>query len=97
MSKRNPKPLLIDMLQSIEKIQDYTSGMSYESFLADFKTKDAVTRKGQILEAANKIPESIRNQTPVLNGPKLSVPGISSLMIMMILIMPLSGKSLQYI
>lgn len=63
MSNRNPKPLLIDMLHCIEKILDYTSGMSYELFLADSKTKDAVARNIQILgEAANRIPETFRNQ-----------------------------------
>ena len=42
MSKRDPLLLLSDILNSIEKIKDYTLSHSYETFIEDSKTLDAV-------------------------------------------------------
>ena len=51
----------MDMVESIEKIENYVSNLSYEDFLLDWKTKDAVVRNLEIIgEAANRIPEEIR-------------------------------------
>jgi len=61
MSKRSWKLFLIDMLESIKKIESYTSKISYEEFLQDEKTKDAVVRNLEIIgEAANQVPKEIR-------------------------------------
>lgn len=41
--------------------------MTFEIFLNDKKTKDAVTRNIQILEeAGNRVPETIRNKYPAI-------------------------------
>jgi len=42
MSKRDFKLFLYDILEAIERIENYTKNMSYEDFLRDRKTQDAV-------------------------------------------------------
>jgi uncharacterized protein with HEPN domain len=49
MSKRNPRLLIEDMLSAIFKIKAYTKGMSFESFMADSRTVDAVERNFEII------------------------------------------------
>ena len=50
-----------DVIDSIEKIQMYTRDMSYEQFLEDEKTRDAVVRNLEVIgEAVKNIPESYR-------------------------------------
>jgi len=44
MSERDTRLLLMDMLQSANKIHDWTFGISFEDFLKDDKTIDAVVR-----------------------------------------------------
>jgi hypothetical protein len=44
MPKHVPKLLVIDMLECLEKKLDFAAGMTYEVFLADSKTQDAVIR-----------------------------------------------------
>ena len=48
---------LHDILNAILKIQDYTSGMTFEKFLEDEKTQDAVLRNFEIIgDAYNQVP-----------------------------------------
>jgi len=62
MSKRNPKLLVEDILESCNKIMEYTQGMSYEEFVNDSKTLDAVIRNFEIIgEAANRLPEDFKD------------------------------------
>ena len=51
MSKRDTLLLLYDMLQAAKKVKRYTSGLDYESFISDDKTKDAVVRNVEIITA----------------------------------------------
>ena len=54
---------LYDILNAILKIQDYTSGMTFEKFLGDEKTQDAVLRNFEIIgEASNQVPAA--NEQP---------------------------------
>ncbi len=63
MSKRNEKLLLKDILESIDKIFDYTNDMSKEEFLSDEKTKDAVVRNFEVIgEAASKLSEELKSK-----------------------------------
>ncbi len=72
MSKRDLNLLLDDMLESAMKITRYTSNLTFETFVADEKTIDAVTRNFEIIgEAANRIPEEYRNETPELEWNRL--------------------------
>jgi len=46
---------LADIADALEKIQEFTAGMTYDEFLHDDKTQSAVIRKFEILgEAANR-------------------------------------------
>ena len=63
MSKRNPKLLLADILESVEKIKRYTVGLTYDTFIEDSKTLDAVIRNFEsIEEAANKLPDEFKGK-----------------------------------
>lgn len=49
------------MLQSVKRIEEYVSGMSFEDFCADQKTIDATLRNlGIIGEAVGQVPVSVR-------------------------------------
>jgi uncharacterized protein with HEPN domain len=53
------------MLDIIGKIGQYTSGMSYQEFLQDSRTQDAVVRNLEVLgEAARRIPPDIQEGYP---------------------------------
>jgi uncharacterized protein with HEPN domain len=65
MSKKekNWKLFIMDMLESINKIEKYIEGLNYEQFVRDEKTKDAVVRNLEIIgEAANQIPKEIQQK-----------------------------------
>jgi uncharacterized protein with HEPN domain len=68
MSKRESKLLLCDILDSIKKIKSYTAEHTFESFILDSKTIDAVIRNFEIIgEAANRLPENFKDQNPNVN------------------------------
>lgn len=61
MSKRETRLLVGDILESANKILAYTQGITYDQFLVDNKTKDAVVRNFEIMgEAANRLPDAFR-------------------------------------
>jgi uncharacterized protein with HEPN domain len=65
MSERAPSILFSDMLDSVNTIFDFTEGFTYEDFINDRKTRDAVVRNLQVLgEAANRVPKNVREQFP---------------------------------
>ena len=62
MSKRDPKLLIDDIIESASKILEYIGDMDFESFLKDSKTVDAVIRNFEIIgEAANRLPEEFKD------------------------------------
>ncbi len=68
MSKRVPQLLVNDILDSCSKILQYTDGVSFEEFLKDSKTIDAVTRNFEIIgEAANRLPEEFKENHPSID------------------------------
>ncbi len=68
MSKREPKLLVSDILESAHKILDYTAGLSFEDFTKDSKTVDAVIRNFEIIgEAANRLPEKFKDRFPEID------------------------------
>jgi uncharacterized protein with HEPN domain len=68
MSKREPKLLLSDILASIEKIKLYTANYTFEQFIEDSKTLDAVIRNFEIIgEAANRMPEDFKDSYKRIN------------------------------
>lgn len=63
MSKRSADLLIEDILDSGQKILDYTAGLTIEQFTSDSKTIDAVIRNFEIIgEAANRLPEEFKNR-----------------------------------
>jgi uncharacterized protein with HEPN domain len=65
MSKREIKLLLEDIFEACEKILSYTAGMSYDAFIGDDKTIDAVVRNFEVIgEAANRVPENFKSEHP---------------------------------
>ena len=72
MSKRDTMLLLDDMLQSAQKIKQYTEGFDYNEFLMDNKTIDAVVRNFEIIgEAANRIDPDFRDQNPAIEWKRI--------------------------
>ena len=67
MSKinRSDKLLLVDMLDAIQAVNEFTIGLDFETFVADRKSKDAVVRNIQVLgEAANRVSAGLRDANP---------------------------------
>lgn len=54
MSKRGDEEFLGDIQEAIKRIISYTAEMSYEEFLSDLKTQDAVVRNIEIIGEAAK-------------------------------------------
>jgi uncharacterized protein with HEPN domain len=68
MSKRDPKLLVGDILDSAAKILNYTEGLIFEDFTRDSKIIDAVIRNFEIIgEAANRLPEEFKNHYPEID------------------------------
>lgn len=68
MSKRDVKLLLQDIQECAQKIQKYTKGYTFENFVEDDKTVDAVTRNFEIIgEASSKIAIDFKSKTPQIN------------------------------
>jgi len=54
---------LDDIKEAAGKIRKYTTGMTYEEFLADEKTQDAVIRNFEVIgEATKNLPTELRNR-----------------------------------
>ena len=54
-----------DILEAIERIRRYTTGMSDSQFVADDRTVDAVIRNLEIVgEAAKRVPQAIVERHP---------------------------------
>ncbi len=67
MSERAITLHLEDILGAIQKIEDFTRGMTPEAFKQDVKTIDAVVRNIEIIgEATRNIPETLRLRNPTV-------------------------------
>jgi uncharacterized protein with HEPN domain len=65
MSDLTTAILLDDMLQATERALEYVDGYTFETFLADARTFDAVLRNLEVLgEAAAQVPDAFREAHP---------------------------------
>lgn len=65
MRKRDFSDYLQDILTSAEEVEEFTKGISYNEFVNDRKTVNAVIRSLEVLgKAAKKIPERIKTKHP---------------------------------
>jgi uncharacterized protein with HEPN domain len=75
MCERDDTELVRDMLEAARRISSYTAALTYETFLADTKTQDAVTRNLEIIgEAVRKLSDELRDAHP--NIPWRSMSGL---------------------
>ena len=62
MSERPDSVLIEDMIEAAEQVVAYVLGFTFEGFLSDRKTQDAVVRNLEILgEAAGTVSEGVKN------------------------------------
>lgn len=72
MSKREPNLLVEDIIESGKKILEYTSNLSFEDFIKDEKTIDAVVRNFEIIgEAANRLPDNFKDNHPEIDWQRI--------------------------
>jgi uncharacterized protein with HEPN domain len=65
MSKRSSAVLLVDILDAMNKVIDYVSGYTLESFMRDPRTVDAVVRNLEVIgEASQRLPEGFKTSHP---------------------------------
>ena len=65
MKKREYRDYLLDIFNSINEIASFIVNMTYEDFMKDRKTCNAVIRSIEIIgEATKQIPKSIKDKNP---------------------------------
>lgn len=70
--KKDPMVLLEDILDCIQAIRTYTLDMSYDAFLEDGKTQDAVVRRFEVMgEAVRKLPQDFQDSHPQMPWRKI--------------------------
>lgn len=73
MSKRDWTILFEDILDSIEKIEQYTAGISFDDYAMNSMIIDAVVRNIQIIgEAAKNVPTDVKAKHPEIPWEKLA-------------------------
>jgi uncharacterized protein with HEPN domain len=71
--KRDIRLFLMDIIEAIENIMEYTHGMDYEDFIKDKKTMDAVIRNLEIVgEAVKSMPEEIKKDYPEVDWKEIA-------------------------
>ena len=74
MSKRTPNLLVEDIIDSANKIIKYTKDMTFDEFINDSKTIDAVIRNFEIIgEATNRLPEEFKDLHSNIDWHKIRV------------------------
>ncbi|WP_258100357.1 HepT-like ribonuclease domain-containing protein [Marinoscillum pacificum] len=65
MSKRDNQLLILDMLEAANRVNSYTQNYSYQEFIEDQKTLDAVVRNFEIIgEASSRVDTNFQTSNP---------------------------------
>ena len=71
--KRTYIDYIEDILTSIQEIEEFVKGMSFDDFVKDKKTVNAVIRSLEVMgEAVKKIPKEIRDRNSQYIYPQLT-------------------------
>lgn len=71
--KKSLKPYLQDILESVDKINDYLEGVTKEDFFENTQLQDSVIRRFEIIgEATKNIPEEYRQLTKEVPWKKMA-------------------------
>jgi uncharacterized protein with HEPN domain len=66
-SKRRDRDYLGDILEAMQRLIAYTEEMSYEQFMGDTRTQDAVLRNVKVIgEAVKQLSSSLKQKHPAL-------------------------------
>jgi len=71
--KKDPRPYLNDVLESIEKIEEYTGVIKEKDFYQSTQIQDSVLRRLEIIgEAVKNMPKDFRNKYPDIPWKKIA-------------------------
>lgn len=71
---KDPKPYLDDILESIEKIEEYTKNIKEKKFYQSSQIQDAILRRLEIIgEAVKNLPKNFRDKYHQMPWKKLLV------------------------
>ena len=73
MPKRENYLLVNDLIECFNNVLDYTQGLSFDDFIVDRKTKDAVVRNFEIIgEASKLLSEEFKSDNPQVEWRKMT-------------------------
>ena len=72
MSEHLPKICVIDLLDALDAILEFSKDMEFEAYLKDRKTRDAIYRNVEVMgEAVYRLPEYFLNNHPEIPWQKI--------------------------